>query len=602
MSSPLPRLILLLISLTLTQAHAAEFKLGEDIQGKLSGSLSLGTMMRTEDPSPHSYGFRAGIRAGLEPGYLGGNADASDLNWRKGDLVSTALLGHLDLTLKRGDSGLVLRSVAWYDDELKHGSRPYGNFPNGFTVGASLSDRGFDQEAKFSNARIEEAYLYTRLNLSEERTLDLRLGRQLLNWGTSQYFAGGINVINGYNQPGHLRPGALNSDAKLPVGMAYANLAFGPTWGAEVYLPYDFHPMVMASCGTFYNTAGGYPTGCNYVSLISAIDDPSALSSGIYLHRRDDITPRDSGQYGLSLSYNADSLSTRLRAYAINYHSHMPLLRVFNADIAGGYGTLAPDFSRLRDPKGLGYALIYPEDVRLLGISVDTRLSATTRLFGEIAYRENQPVEFNTADVAVAFLTRNPDSALNRALGTNALAPAASFDDYQRLPVTTASVGINTAIADVFGQTPLLFAGEIGWNHVGKLPAPGTLRYGRSDAYGVAAMDGLTCVDTSLAQKACAHDGFVTRNAWGYRLRLASKFTNAISGATLSPSLTFSHDVDGYSDDFSLIEGRKMLRPALRADWVGGYFAEVNYSMIFGGRYNIRADRDNLVLVGGLSF
>lgn len=593
----------LVLAAAAVPASALEFTLSEGVQGKFAGTLSIGSSYRTEEPSADNYGATAANRIGLPVGRLSGNADSADLNFMKGDAVSTAVLGHFDLTLKRGDFEVFVRTLAWYDYALKHGKRPYGNIPNGFARDALLSDAGFDPEAKFANVLFQQAYAHAYFKLGDDVALDARIGRQVLNWGVSQFFYSGINIINPPNAPGAVRAGAWPVDAKLPIGMAVADLTLGKNWSAAAVLPYEFRPVAFGGCGTFMVNNGGYATGCNFISMISSIDEATSLQRGIFLHRNPDVMAPDSGEFGVSLHYDAPELGTRFGAYAMNYHSRIPLLRASIANIAGGYGTLAPDFTRLADTQGCRYALLYPENIRLFGLSFDMRLDPTLRVFAELTHRPNQIVEYNTADVAVALLTRNPTSALNLALGINSLPPGSTFDDYTRFPSKTATIGINKVITGAFGAERLIAAGELGWNHVSHLPNPGVLRFGRSESYGAPAINGYPCIDTTLAQKACTYEGLVTTNAWGYRARLAATYPAGAFGATLTPSVLFSVDAHGTSEDnVTFIDGRRILRPAVRADWKDGYFAEVIYTRIFGGAYNLRTDRDTLSLVGGISF
>ncbi|MBV8471255.1 MAG: DUF1302 family protein [Burkholderiaceae bacterium] len=47
---------------------------------------------------------------------------------------------------------------------------------------------------------------------------------------------------------------------------------------------------------------------------------------------------------------------------------------------------------------------------------------------------------------------------------------------------------------------------------------------------------------------------------------------------------------------------RYSVRPALRADWNKSYFAQVAYTRMGGGNYNLLADRSNLVVAAGMHF
>ncbi len=185
------------------------------------------------------------------------------------------------------------------------------------------------------------------------------------------------------------------------------------------------------------------------------------------------------------------------------------------------------------------------------------------------------------ADVADAFVARNPNSILNRpASGKNALAlpPGATFDAYDRFKVTTASLGVNQGLPGVLGSQRVIVGAEVGWSHVSSLPDTNTIRYGRSDAYGIAAVPGFACTD-SYPGKTCAQEGFITRNAWGYRARVAST----------------------YSDTF--LEDRMLYGPGLRADWARTYFAEILWTRYSNRpRYSMLIDRDNVTLAAGVRF
>ena len=598
-----PAAALALAGLSLAAA-AADFKLGDEVEGKVSATVTAGTIIRTEAPDPAVLGTLSTARVGLPAGQLGGNSGGNDLNFQKGRPVSTVLKGVFDLELKRQNLGVFARVKAWHDFELEDGDRAYGNIPNGFRQNVPLGDSGFDPAAKFSNVRLADAYAFGRFKLGDDKTtLDLRGGRQVVNWGTAHFFAGGIDAINPIDHPARLRPGALAQESKVPVGMIYAKLSGGGAWGVDGFAQYEFRPSVLPQCGTFFAHINYSPIGCNFISVLGGygVNDPTALAAGLYPKRNPDIEARDSGQFGASLRYKAAALNTEFRAYAMNYHSRMPSIRVTLANVGGDYGDMTT--TRLTDPNGTKYAAIYVEDIRLYGLSFAAAPAASLRVFGEVAYRPNQPLNLNGSDVIYTFLTRSATAALNLAKNTNAIAPGGTFDSYDRYKVTTASLGASMVLPAAMGAQRPTLSGEIGWSHVAGLPDHGLLRYGRTDDYGLAAVaGGAACADTTAAQKSCAHDGFVTSNAWGYRLRLAANYPGAFFGGMLTPSLAFAHDVSGYSYDGTFLKDRKVLRPGIRADWNNRYFADIQYTRIAGGAYNTLVDRDSMTLTVGANF
>src|SRR6185503_5806505 len=144
----------------------------------------------------------------------------------------------------------------------------------------------------------------------------------------------------------------------------------------------------------------------------------------------------------------------------------------------------------------------------LFGLSFDTRAGQATRLFGEVAYRPNQPLSTNLADVADSLVARNPNSLLNRPASGKALlslAPGATFDAYDRYKVTTATLGAGQGLPGALGASRYIVGLELGISYISGLPDPGTIRYGRSDAYGTAQVPGFACTD-SYPGKTCALD------------------------------------------------------------------------------------------------
>lgn len=589
-------------------AQAAEWTLDDGVKVKLNSAVTAGTAIRTESPDPAVYGSLAAARVGASGAQLSGNSGGNDFNFANHQPVSTVLKGLFDLELSKGNIGVFLRARAWTDHELEHGNRAYGNIPNGFAQNVPLSDQGFDDRAKFTNAVIDDVNLFGRSKL-EGKDLDWRVGRQVLSWGQAQFIGGGINAINPVDAPASVRPGVLPEETRIPVGMLQGKLSVNPATTLQVWAQYEFRPNVLHPCGTFFATANYAPTGCDFVNVLGAsgVNDPTALSSGRYPKRADDRLASGGGQFGLALGRRLENSDTEIRGYAMNYHSRSPFVQVTNANIPGsgnGYGTLAGSMNRLTDPNGLKYGLTYAENIQLFGASFSTAMDRATKVYGELAYRPNQPLQINASDLIGAFVQRGANnggnSLLQLAKGVNALPPGATFDGYDRFKVSNLNLGINRVFQNLAGAARVVASAEVGLSHIAGLPDPANLRYGRSDDYGAAAYAGGPACTASA--KTCALDGFVTANSWGYRLRVAGTYPGALMGATLIPSFTFGHDVSGYSHDGVFVEGRKTLRPAVRAEWGKQYFADVVYNRFQGGNYFTLVDHDTLTLSAGMKF
>ena len=588
---------------------AADFKIGDSIEGTFNSTLSLGTQMRTDSPNPNAYATTpSAFVSGAAPGKLSGQTGGSDLNYNKGDTISTVLKGAFDLDLRKDKLGVFVRANVWTDSAQGQNAVPYGNYANNFRANSALSDSGFANSAKFNNAELRDYYLYDNFDLGDGKSVDAKLGRQVLNWGAAQLTNGGINAaINPADYASQFRPGALPTDSKLPVGMLSAKLATGSDWNLEGFVPYEFRSTVLPGCGTFFDIASAFPQGCNMAGIVtpplvplSMASEAKELVSGLYLHRAGDVNAADFGQFGLSAGFKVIALDADFKAYALNTHSSVLGVRMIVDNINGAYaGSVA---QRLADPNGLKYANVYAENDQLYGLSGNKKIDPSSNLYGEVAYRPNAPISMNAADVVAAFATRAPTSFLAIHKGILNIAPGGTFDAYDRFGVVTANVGASKIFNKTLGAERITLVGEVGFSHVNDLPDQNVMRYGRPLAYGTAANTaGGPCTDT-VPGKTCTNDGFVTSDAWGLRLLTSATYANALAGASLTPSLLVAQDMDGYSYDNNFSKGRSTVRPALRMDWGHSYYLDLQYTMFSGGSYNLAVDRSYLSLVAGARF
>ena len=603
-------------------AAAGEFQLSADslnLTGTLSGTVSLGTMIRADNPGPDSYPYITSQILGLPAGNALGTSGSADTNFKKNKPVSTVLKALVDLDIHGRDLGIFVRGSAWRDLELGRGGVLYGNFPNGYQAGAPLSDRGFAPEARFDNVMLRDTYAYGGFAVAPGVIASVRVGRQTMDWGQSLLTGGGINAaINPIDFAANYRPGVLPEESKLPTGMLSFSLTADKTWGADAFLKYEFRGPVLTGCGTFFDAASLFPAGCNLagaigntnatLATVASLSEPSILQSGYYVHRAPDANPSTSGQWGVSLRYKAAVMSLELKGYLLNTHSVAPALRVYK-EAVGGLNPL----TRLSDPNGLRYALTFAENVHLVGMGFDARPNHLSRIYGELALRSNAAVNWNGNDLLTAALSPGvSNTLLNLARNTNAVPLGGSFDAFDRYKVTTASVGGNRVLPDALGAQRVALSAELGFNHVSGLPDPNVMRFGRAFAYGAAPYQGSTTacseaiqasgIPAGFAGKTCTTEGYVSSNAWGFRLNLSAHYAEAILGATLIPSLYLAQDVSGYSYDGSYSKGRITLRPGLRAEWGRSYYVDFQYSRYAGGNYNLLADRSNVSLVCAMRF
>lgn len=586
------RAFLTLTATGLACGHAAaiDVSFGGGLEGQFKGTLSWGSQIRSESPSPQVYSdWPSRSVPGMTRGTLQGQVGGSDLNFAKGHPISSVLKAVLDLDLKKDNVGVFLRGRAWHDLVLGQKNVPYGHYPNGYEPNQALNDSGFASSAQFSGIELRDAFVYGQFSGGPGKTLDLRWGRQVLQWGATALHTGGINSgINPVDMASLQRPGALPSEGPLPLGMLSGKWAAGERWSLEGFAAYEARGHVLPGCGTYFDVVSFAPKGCDFASLAGA-SEQSLLASGNYVHRNPDVRFKNSGQYGVAFGYKLEPWNADVKVFAMNTHSALPSLRMtVNATTPG--------------VRSVNYAMVYPEDVSLLGLSFQKPLAPAVRMFAEVAYRPHQPIGLNAFDVLAGFVSRNPASvvALNKGIG--ALPVGGSFDAYDRYGVATGSLGVNAVIPRALGADRVVLLAELGISQVKGLPDPSVLRYGRPLPYGAAAFaGGLGCVD-AVPGKTCTTDGYVSPRAWGLKMMASATYANATGGVSWIPSVLVSKDIKGYAHDGAFSEGRMLFRPALRAQLQQNYFAELQYHRYSGGRYNLLTDRDHVTMVAGANF
>ena len=601
-------------------AVAGEFEWG-DWEGSFNSQISLGSSWRMSEIEPLL------VTPGNAPG-LGmastSTADDGDLNFEDGDVFSLILKGVHDFELRKGDFGLFLRGKYWYDEELENGKRPHGTSANLYIPDQTLDDSGFDDYAQASGIELLDAFVYGTFYLGEnDMPLDLRVGRQVASWGESTFIQNGINSINPVDVSAFRRPGAEIKEGLLPVAMVTIAAGLTDALSFEAFYQLEWEKTVIDACGTYFSTADVAGTGCNVVTLSGQLSDQANMANGLFITRRPDIEPDDSGQFGVAFRYFAEKLAgSEFGIYYMNYHSRIPYLGGFtssNVALGGPAGVpFIPGNPLGGNPQ---YFAEFPEDIELFGLSLATNFAGFA-VSGEVSYRPDFPVQINTTELLQGAVGEAPwSTVLPRIIQVG---PGAGASGYDVMPVTQAQVTFIRFFDQVLGASRLSFAAEIGANWVGDLPEQSVQRYGRSPTYGMGYFEPIplpspplppgqfiTCSEgNALAGVAppnynarnCTTDGYVTDSSWGYRLRAGLAYNDVFAGVNLTPSFAWSHDVDGYSPNSNFNEGSKALTLSLGAEYLNRYTGSLAYTSFSGGDYNTIEDRDFLSVSFSVSF
>ncbi|MGH8080123.1 MAG: DUF1302 domain-containing protein [Lysobacter sp.] len=602
-------------------APAAEFELADgQIQGQWNTRIVAGTSVRMGDAKPHLLGKGYASDGRPKGGNGADTADDGNLNFDKGDAFSTLFKIVQSVDLKYRDVGLNLSARTWYDATLDTREVAQGNVPNGFNAGAPLSDDGFSRSNKFSGFLWLNAYVYGHLKLDEDSALDVRVGKQSVKWGNG-LFLQGINQVNPLDYTTLRRPGTdPASEAQIPVEMLWAKWTLDSKLSLEGFWQWNWRASEYDPCGTFFSGSDlGIERGCAgiqsnaYYPINSASRDAGPWLSDGFMQSMGAILPRDRdrygsdrGQYGLSLRYRDDKTGLGWGAYFLRINSRAPYLdatvidpartdptlvpRLIAAGVPTAYAQLSARLSTIRE------IWEYPDDIRIFGLSVDAKVKGW-KLGAELSHTQDQPVQLNTADMFRALTSNGGPIGQRNAV----LAPGAVLVGYDRIDKTQLLVNAQRSFAGVLGAQQATLSGEVAYSHAG-LPPLSEARYGRGFHWGFSPEGyGGVCPQVQNP-RGCIDEGFYTRNAWGYRVR--AQLDYALGGTwTLSPSLSFGHDVRGFSIDNQLVEDRRQLTLGVLAKYGKNCFASLSYTDYAGSaHYDPLADHDFASVAVGATF
>lgn len=621
-------------------AFGVTFNIGE-IEGQFDSSLSVGASWSMREADRNLIGVNNGGKG------LSQTTDDGRQNFKKGETFSKIFKGIHDLELKYGDTGVFVRGKYWYDFELKDEGRQFKD----------IDDSNRKEGAQASGGEILDAFIYHNYAIGNQPG-SVRLGKQVVSWGESTFVLNSINSINPIDVAAFRRPGAEIKEGLIPVNMFFVSQSLTDNLSVEAFYQLEWDQTVIDNCGTFFSqadvaadgctdglrlltnnpvsqaTVNGIINGLNGLGAFGTIGNIDGNAEGVLVKRSGDRDARDSGQWGVAFRYFAESLDTEFGLYAMNYHSRTPFLSATapGANVYAAadqvYNPLAPTATgpaaALIVAGNSSYFMEYPEDIRLYGLSFSTTLPTGTAWSGELSYRPNAPVAYNTTDILFSAVRplEGGGSIFGNASPLMAI-PGQDLHGYSRKEITQFQTTLTHFFDQVMGASRLTLVGEVAITHVGGLESSDKARYGRDPVFGPGALPnapgipvatpscgllndltvgGSTTPDASNVRKHCNDDGFVTSTSWGYRARAIWDYPDVFAGVNLRPSVSWSHDVSGYGPNGLFNEGNKAVSLGLDAEYQNTYTASLSYTDFFGGKYNTSVDRDFVALSFGMSF
>ncbi len=596
-------------------------------------------------------------------GSYSNNGDSGNLNFDKGDTFSQLLKGTHELGINKDNFGLFTRFMYFYDFALMDGDHAWNNPVSGNQVDPCDDPDTKDQVC--ADFRLLDAFVWADFDLNEGKNpLSIRLGQQVVNWGESTLISHGINV-NPVDIDRLKAPGAELKEAFIPVGMLWASLGITDTMTLEAFYQYQWQETRLPAAGSYFSTndfaaENGYmqniqlgftanpdmdlefltnslnalPATWMQVAAAKGIDPMSAegqqLLASMYLAyptklvlkgRGDEgkTDARDSGQYGLRLGmYLPEFNETELALYYINYHSRRPVIsgQVSNFTAPALSADLGMILSQeitadnISELQAFSKAkLSYPEDIKLYGLSFNTSIG-TTALAGELAYRQDEPLQVDDVDLLYAAMPEQlaaaglrPEfaglSQLSQGNDVSFVAPGELAEGFILRDTVQLQFTATHLFGPSLGADSWAVVGEIGGVRINNMPSYDELRLNVAGTGRSGTIGGLEGVDYTALHIALSNgpetNPFPTASAWGYRLIAKGDYSDVFAGVNFSPRIVFSHDVNGITPDpmYLFVEDRKSLGVTLNFNYQNAWSFDFGYNSFWGGgATNNFSDRD----------
>ncbi|MGH8266307.1 MAG: DUF1302 domain-containing protein, partial [Steroidobacteraceae bacterium] len=234
--------------------------------------------------------------------------------------------GSTELALNYQDkAGIFVRGSALYDWKVMDGTTDHVQFSRSA------------KDVIGSYTRLLDAFGFRRFSLGT-MPAELRLGRQVVDWGESTFIPGGLNEVNHFDVTALQVPGSELKQALLPDEMAVFNLQLTKNTSTQLLYLFDWHEDIIEPDGAYFSTSDFAGAGGSRVFLgFGAISDQGVnfgplggplISDFQAINRLPDHTPSGAGQFGVNFKLYLPNFSqgTQLGFYFLNYTSRLPVV------------------------------------------------------------------------------------------------------------------------------------------------------------------------------------------------------------------------------------------------------------------------------------
>jgi len=332
-------------------SQAAAFQLdfdNKEVTGYVDTTVSFSAGMALKNANTKSTGASSGRQSVFNS---------------SGDIYSAPLSVLSDIGVNYRDMGFFARVGYSYDFALMDGANACssGSCHEGAAAGSmdGISEEAREEANRF---RLYDFFVYKNFDI-DGRGLNVRVGKQVINWGESNYAGGGITqMINPVDLGKSTTPGSEVKERLLPQEMVYANYEVSDTTSLEAFYIWNWRKTEMMPVGSFFSPFDYQGQGDN--ALLGTRTNVS------------NDNPDLGGQYGVSMHTILEDFDEMdLGFYYTRTHAHLPYF---------GY------------PSATTYNDTYLEDQDTYAISLNGEIGSTGTSFQtEFNYK---PDFFDTRD------------------------------------------------------------------------------------------------------------------------------------------------------------------------------------------------------------
>lgn len=639
-------------------SHSLEIDVPHDsVSAYLKTNVSLGAMWRVESRSAELAATDDVVQM-TQAGYgTQINRNDGNNNFDRGlSSVVAKITPELDLSfgsqygLKL--SGSVFRDFMIMDHRhdggaLELGSSSYNGIPRSATFSHYANNGANDRFTRATEkragqrARLLDAYVWGDFDVFD-RALTVKAGRHVINWGEALFMQNGVNSAN-YIEAATLRqPGSELREALLPLASISASYDLTDQLTTEAFYQFEWQNTEDVPVGSYYSTHDAFPAegGANVIVdgrvLATASSNPGLASaftgytntvygtdygfepSQVTVKRVGDKKARDQGQFGVAFRYFSDALAgTEFGFYYTRTHAKLPVVgaRLDTINVAAMDAVGAAEM--IDDAK---YQMAYLNDIDMFGASFNAGVGALA-LSGEIAFRPKQPIINEVGDNLIAGLaqtsmessmagqTPTVGSVTNHCarnkIGGSCLPEDHEISQGETLYFYDTARTYNVSLLGIYDLGALLAADNVMWlTEVGAERIDGLARSRNGETLHYSSTAAIAESEAEVRHPENQHKTYLDRFSWGYKTMLRADYSNLLPTVTVSPSLLFSHDVNGNSPmGGNFMQHRKAATLGVDFTFLNNLTVAAQYTSFWGAGYsNKLRDRDNASLSLKYSF